>query len=306
MLQIIRFPNLLIVATTQYLLQYLVLLPALNQAGISPILSHIPFFFLVLTTVLLATGGYLINDIIDYKTDLINKPDKVVINYIMPKRTVLIIYWCISIIGAIIAWCLAEHVKKQLLFFIYPTAMVLLYFYSKHFKKTPLTGNIIVAFFCAGVAGMVLFAERFAYIRLFETRPSLAFKITAIFSGYILFAFISTLLREIIKDIEDIEGDKKSGLKTFPIVFGIEKAKKISIIIASTMIAGVAFSAYWLFGEKEWIAILFTFIGIIFPLIFVIWFLKKSSVKTHFSILSRLTKFIMLAGLILLILIWKF
>ena len=306
MLKLIRLPNLLIVAITQYLLQYFVLIPALQQVGILPLLGHWPFFFLVLTTVLITAGGYVINDIIDFKADLINKPKQVIIENKISKRNALIIYWVIGITGATMALFLAIHVGQLNLFFIYPTAVILLYLYSKYFKNTPLIGNIVVSVFCAGVAGIVLFAERLAFTQLFETQPSLAFKITSIFCAYISYAFISTLLREVIKDLEDLRGDKKAGLKTMPIVYGVKNAKTIAIVIVTFLAFGIAYGSYWLYDQKEWVALFFILLGILCPLILVIYFLIKSSTKKHFSFLSKLTKFIMLAGLVLLILIWKF
>ena len=276
------------------------------QQELNHYLDHGHFFFLVITTVLIAAGGYVINDVIDYETDLINKPDKVFIGEIISKKNALILYWVIGFSGALIAWFLAGYVEHYILFLIYPAAVLLLYFYSKTFKKIPLLGNLIVSVFCAGVAGIILFAERYAYVQLFETMPELAYKITSIFIAYILFAFISTFLREIIKDIEDVEGDKKTGMKTFPIVYGIENAKKISILIAVIISVGMACGCIWLFNQNEIAAVFFSLIGILIPLFFIVKYLIESSTKKHFSRLSRLIKLVMLSGLLLLILIWKF
>jgi 4-hydroxybenzoate polyprenyltransferase len=306
MLQLFRIPNLFIVAITQYALQYLVLIPALHEANLPPLLDPFHFFLLVFTTVLIAAGGYLINDIIDFKMDLINKPEKVIIGKKLSKKAGKNIYWLLNFIGAFIAIYLASHVQYLLLFLIYPAAILILYFYSAYFKKVPLWGNIIVSLFCAGVAGIILFAERESYNHLFISQPELANKITYLFSGYILFAFFSTLLREIIKDMEDIEGDKKLGLNTFPIVFGIKRTKQTSAIIASAIILGLLLSCKWLATQKEWAALIFTLLAICLPLLIILNYLIKSELKKHFSKLSHLTKMVMLAGLFLLIIIWKF
>ncbi len=306
MAQLFRPINLLIVAITQYLLQYLVLIPALSEVGLNPLLDNFHFFLLVSTTVLIATGGYVVNDIIDYKTDLVNKPEKVVVNNKLSKNTALLIYGIICIIGAIIAYYLAIYVNNRSLFFIYPVAVILLYLYSGWFKKMPLSGNIIVAIFCAGVAGIVLFAERETYSQLHSGRPALTANITEIFVGYIVFAFLSTLLREVVKDMEDVEGDKLSGLRTFPIVFGINKSKSLSSIISYLIFIGLLYSSYWLAVNSKFIALAFLIVGIFVPLTYLLNIIKKSKSKVDYSRLSKLTKAIMLSGLVLLILIWKF
>ena len=306
MLQLFRFPNLLIVAITQYLLQYMVLVPSLQEAGLGPMFGFFHFSLLVLTTILIAAGGYIINDVIDYKTDIINKPDKVVVGKYLSKKTATRIYWLIVFLGGGVAWYLAGFINNQGLFLIYPFAVLLLYLYSFYLKKIPLWGNLAVALFCAGVAGVVLFSERAAFMEIWDVDPFLAHKIKYVFTGYIVFAFVSTFLREIIKDIEDMEGDKKTGLRTYPVVYGIRSAKKLSILVSVTLVAGLVIGLYWLAINKEWAGVLFSFLFLILPLTFLMNFLKKSEIKPHFSALSKLTKGVMLSGLLLLIVIWKF
>lgn len=306
MLRLFRLPNLLIVAITQYLLQYLVLIPPLHLADLYPKLDFFHFSLLVFTTVLIAAGGYVINDIIDYKTDLINKPDKIIIEKYLSKKSAYLLYGIITLIGAAIAWFLANYIQQKILFLIYPTAVLALFFYSKYLKKMPLWGNLIVAVFCAGVAGIVLFSERAAFVDILETQPILGNKIMVLFSGYIVFAFITTLLREIIKDMEDEEGDRKTGLRTFPIYAGINNAKKIALIISILLMIALFFAAYWLLLNQEWVGLVFSFVLLIIPILFIIHYLKKSTFKSHYSTLSRLIKLVMLSGLILLIVLWKF
>ena len=306
MLQIFRLPNLFIVTTTQFLLQYMVLAPALNEAGINPKLDVLHFSLLVLTTVLIAAGGYLINDIIDYKTDLINKPDKVAIDKYIPKRKAIVLYYLIGLTGASIAWYLSNHVGNRWLFLTYPSAVLLLYLYSFYFKKMPLWGNVVVSLFCAGVAGIVLFSERESFIKMQTAQPLLAQKITVIFFGYIIFAFLSTFLRELIKDMEDIHGDKQMGLRTFPIIKGIDSAKILSITLSIFLLAGLLLSIYWLYLKNEMPGLIFTLTCLVTPVLFIINCLNKSELKIHYSTLSKLTKWVMLSGLLLLIIIWKF
>ncbi len=306
MLQLFRVPNLLIVALTQYLLQYLVLLPVLQMAGVTPLLDHFHFFLLVTTTVIIAAAGYVINDMMDQEMDLINKPEKLVVGKIISRKKASLLYWSFNITGAIIAGYLADFAGNKKLFFIYPAAVLLLYFYSKKFKQKPLLGNVVVSAFCAGVAGIVLFSERSSYQQLFNVQPILANKITLLFTGYIVFAFFSTLLREIIKDIEDMEGDKRLGLQTFPIIYGLRPTKIMAGGIAVFMILFLCIGSYWLFVTEEKMAAFFALSGICLPLILIVNYLFKAEIKEQFSRLSQLVKMVMLAGLVLLIIIWKF
>lgn len=295
--KLVRFPNLAIVALTQYLLQYLVLLPALQEAGLNPILDAFHFFLLVLTTILIAAGGYLINDLLDYEADLINKPTAVFVNRVYPKPIVWAIYIFVTLIGFAIAWYLAIYVQDVRLVTIYPTAVLLLYFYSKSWKKMPLLGNLVVAIFCAFVAGVVLFADRENFGELQRQGG----EVGVLFGGYLLFAFLSTLLREIVKDIEDMEGDAKLGLKTLPIRFGVNVAKKWAIGTGALLMFSLLIFVYWLWNRQELLSVIFTVFVVLLPLVYTLYTLQKSVGKSDFSKASFLAKLVMLSGLVLLV-----
>ncbi len=296
--RLVRFPNLAIVALTQYLLQCLVLLPALREAGLSPILDAFHFFLLVFTTVLIAAGGYLINDLLDYESDLVNKPEAVFVNRIFSIRTVWVFYALATLLGFAIAWYLAVYVKNLPLVLIYPTAVLLLYFYSKKLKKMPLWGNVVVAIFCAFVAGVILFAERENFGQMDE-KGGVA---SVLFGGYLVFAFLSTLLREIVKDIEDMEGDARLGLQTLPLRFGLETAKKWAIGVGGVLLFSLLLFVYWLWQRHEVASSLFTVFGIGLPLVYTLVFIKKAASKSDYSKACLLAKLIMLSGLGLLLL----
>ncbi len=296
-LKLVRFPNLAIVTLTQYLLQYLVLLPALREADLLPILDSLHFFLLVFTTILIATGGYLINDILDYESDLINKPDLVFVNRVFSMKMVWGLYAFTVLLGFAIAWYLALYVKNLPLVLIYPTAVILLYFYSKKLKKMPLWGNITVAVFCAFVAGVVLFAERENFAIMGESGRV----VQVLFGGYLLFAFLSTLLREIVKDLEDMEGDARLGLKTLPIRFGENTARNWALGAGFLLLACMFFFMEWLWAHKAYLSLGFAVLGVVLPLGYSLFFIAKSKTKAQYKQASSLAKLIMLAGLILLI-----
>lgn len=295
--KLVRFPNLLIVALTQYLLQYLVLTPALDDAGLLPILDPFHFFLLVFTTVLIATGGYLINDILDYESDLINKPAQVYVNRVFPLKSVLAFYVSTVLVGFVIAWYLAGYVENRLLVSIYPAAVALLYFYSKNLKQMPLVGNVVVAVFCAFVAGVVLFADR----KNFGQLSGQGSEAGVFFGGYLLFAFLSTLFREIIKDMEDLEGDRQLGLQTLPIKIGIEKSKLWANGIGVALLISLLVFVNWLIQHQFFLCVIFTIASVVWPLGYTIFLVKNATVKQSFSKASLWAKIVMLAGLLLLI-----
>lgn len=298
-LKLIRFPNLIIIVLTQYLLQYLILIPAFHEVGLSPLLSHFHFSIFVFSTILIAAGGYIINDLEDYEIDLLNKPEKVIINQFIPEQNAWKLYWGISLLGFFISLYLAFHVENLPLIFIYPIAVFLLFIYSKSLKKSVLWGNLIVSIFCAFVAGIVIFAER---ENVWEMK-GLGAEISKIFIFYLLFAFFSTLFREIIKDIEDEEGDRKNGCQTLPIVFGKTTAKWVGIFFGNVLLLTLG---YWLFLKKENgfdVGIIYILVGIIFPLIFSIFKFYLAKTKKEFHLLSQISKYIMLSGILYLLIL---
>jgi 4-hydroxybenzoate polyprenyltransferase len=296
-LRLVRFPNLAIVALTQYLMQYLVLVPALNAAGLSPNLSPFEFTFLVLTTVFIAAGGYLVNDLLDYEADLINKPDAVFVNRVFVKQTVWGFYWASIFTSFAMAWYLDVYRNKLPMLVIHLAIVSLLYLYSRWFKKMPLIGNLVVAIFCALVAVIVPFAD---WENLTEMKV-LSSGLASLLLGYTWFAFASTLLREIVKDIEDIEGDARLGLNTLPIRFGENTAKKWATGVGVALLFSLLWFVFWLVQRQQLISAGFTVFGIGAPLAYLLYSIQKANKKTDYSKASRMAKTLMLLGLILLV-----
>lgn len=301
-IKLIRFSNLLIVAFTQYLLEFFILIPALSIAGINPILDSPRFILLVISTMLIAAGGYVINDIEDVEIDRINKPEKQIVSRLITVRQAWIYYYALFFVGLLISLYLALYIDNLPLLSLYPAAWLLLYLYSRYFKKMALIGNVTVAFFCAFVAGIVWFAERYAYSELFEVLPAAGKSVTELFSIYIFFAFISTLYREIIKDIEDYEGDAQNDCKTLPIIAGLKVAKSTSIALGLVFLGALFYLIFYVNINQQdpIVALSFIIIAMLLPLAYSLILLVKSATKKDYKLLSRFAKFLMLTGILLL------
>ncbi len=298
-LRLIRFPNLLIVALTQYLLQYIVIAPSFKAGGIERALDELHFFLLVLATISITISGYIINDILDYDLDLINKPEKIIVNKFISVKNAFRIYHFINLTGFVISFYLAFHIQNIPLVLIYPAAIFLLFIYSRYLKKKAIWGNLVVAIFCAFVAGIVLFTERNGFFQLSGT----AFQtVNFIFIAYFVFAFLSTFYREIIKDIEDFKGDQSKGFETIPIKFGVPFAKTAALFFGIGLLLLIV---WWMFLQISFfnsIKLLIAVFVLVFEPVFIsLILLKKANTKQDFSKSSTLAKYIMLSGLLYLL-----
>lgn len=301
-LKLIRYPNLAIVVLTQYLLYYLLIRRVLRNAEISPVLDDLQFGLLVFITVLITASGYIFNDIIDFKSDQLNKPDRVMLGKKVPFQ---IAYWSsgfMLLIGFLLSFYLAMALDRQPYLLIYPIAVMGLLAYNLRWKGLPLIGNLTIAIYCAGVAGILWLAEEPSLNRLLDKEAEAYQLVGTIFIWYMLFAFFSTLIREVVKDMEDVEGDRIANLKTMPIAWGARLSKAIALCF-SLLLFGTLVYYGWTFNqvfEKDLLAYLC--FGILLPLSLAIYWLIQSKQSSHFHRLSQLWKGIMVLGLLMLLL----
>ena len=259
-------------------------------------LSQMEIGLLILTTMFIAASGYVINDIYDYEIDLINKPQKVIVGKQISEKEAWIIYWWIIAIGGIIASYLAYVIQdfKQLL--IYPLAILMLWAYAKKWKKSFVVGNLVVAVYCALVPGIIWYAERAAFFDLWNTNKSKALFVKNVFIGYAVMAFLTTVWREIIKDMEDVEGDKAHGSSSIPAKYGMSLAQKMASVLGVIVIGLVGKYALFLFHTKEWIRLGYLIIPIGLATYNTIRPLKSMDVKVLHQV-SQAIKWLMVLGL---------
>ncbi|MEQ6119327.1 geranylgeranylglycerol-phosphate geranylgeranyltransferase [Reichenbachiella sp. MALMAid0571] len=270
-LKLSRTPNLIIIFFTQYCAAFF--LVELGQSKWDIILDF-NFFLLVLSTTIIAAAGYYINDYYDIKIDMINKPGKVIVGNKLNRRPVLIWHQIFNAIGIVVGVYVSIWVGL-----INLVAAFLLWFYSNQLKRLPLLGNITVAFLTA--LSLLIVA---VYFRSGE------FKIFI----YAFFAFGITLIREIIKDMEDMKGDEAFGCKSLPIVLGIRKTKWILYIL----ILGFTISLFYFASKIGNIAVTGYFLILLIPSLFLIYKLVKADAKHHFYQLSQYCKWLMIGGVL--------
>ncbi len=287
-------------AITQYLIQYWVIVPALKAAHLSPVLSYFTFSCLVIYTILIAAAGNIINDIFDAPIDKINKPNEVIVGKVISKKSAYWLYYSMNIIAISIAIYL-DISTNQLLFT--PAGMViiaLLYWYSKTFKRQILIGNLVIAILCAFVAVIVWWAELSPITQRLDFDAFQGDELTFLLLIYTLFALLSTMYREIIKDIQDVEGDQLQNCRTLPIFSGIKTAKWVAFLFGVMLSLSLIFPSVQLWQRQQYWSLAYLFTFILLPLFYSFIQLSTATKPVHFKRLSSLIKGIMLAGLGLL------
>jgi 4-hydroxybenzoate polyprenyltransferase len=299
-LKLIRFPNLIIIAITQYFIRWFILKPLLAVAGFRVQLSTLQFFLLVLATVALAASGYIINDYFDRKLDLVNRPGKVIVGRLISRRYAMFFHILFSAIGILAGAYLAHSIHRLSLTIVFIFAAAILWFYSTTYKRQLLVGNILISVLVGIVPFMVLLFEFPLLVKryqLYALAAGINFDFLLFWiSSYAGFAFLLNLVREIIKDLEDFEGDFIFGRQTIPIVWGVKTARRIIIAIILVMILPILYLLFFHLNDR--ISVAFILLLIVTPLILLAFGTSWASTKEQYHTLSRIAKGIMFSGLV--------
>jgi len=296
-LKLVRYRNLLIIIATQYLMKYFILIPFLHIIKVQPQFSHFDFALLVLATTCLAAAGYAINDYFDRKVDLINHPDTVIVGTKVPRRMAMSINNLLNTIAIIAGFYISYRIGIMSLGFLFVVISGVLWFYSSTYKKWFLVGNFIVALFAALVPFLVLVYEIPLLNKIKSITDYDAYFISQAFiyiTAYSIFAFLTTFVREIIKDIEDIQGDKLYGRRTLPIVGGVVYAKISVITLLAIILAIIVYITFFL----DFFSVLYIYIFLVMPLVFITYYFAKANEKKHYRFSGNFLKLIMLLGLL--------
>ncbi len=268
--QLIRFQNLLILFLTQWFVKAFIINHGTNW---SSMVTDFNFYILAISTVIIASAGYIINDYYDIKIDLINKPEKTLIGRVITRRRALVWHLSLTFTGVLLGFY-----NGLLVGLLHCLSAFLLWFYSNTLKRQPLSGNICIAFLSGLSIYMVAVLYRDQYLHVFI---------------YSLFAFYISFIREVIKDIQDLKGDSTFGCRTLPILWGIRRTKKviygiIVLFIVNIMLFFPLFT-FWM--------IVYMFVLVIFPLLLMVYWIDKSDTLKDFRNISSYCKMIMLTGI---------
>lgn len=295
--KLVRIKNLVIIAVTQYFVRLFIINPIFFNYKIEHSLSGWEFAIFVFATLCIAAAGYIINDYFDVDIDRINQPDRVVVGKYFSRREAFRLHLILNIIGAVIgvlsAW-LAGNIK---LGFIFIVVAGLLWFYAKTFKKVFLLGNLIVG----ATTAMTILITAYFETGLFNKADQLALtannEVMMLVLPYTFFAFLTTLIREIIKDAEDVEGDREYDCKTVPVVLGIKATKWVTAFLSVALIGLLFVAQHYFFREEQFVKISYILVTLQLPAATMIFYLVPAKNKEDFEKLSEWMKIIMLLGI---------
>ncbi len=291
-LKLFRYQNLLIIILLFYFVRYFIICPRYLTMQF----DNLSFVLFVLGYILIVAGGYAINDYYDIGIDEINKPDKTILRKELPLSYGQLSYFITTIFGFIISIWAIMRINAPKLIFVLIIITLLFWFYSTKYKREFVSGNIAISILAAAGVMLPWLYELFASIYNLVI-PTNQLQITIIVSIYSGFAFLLTLIREILKDIADIEGDKEFACTTMPIKLGIAKTKNILYVLSAVLIIGLISILYCLYRFQYMYLFVFTVVLSIFLLYF-FFLLYKSKELSDYKKLSDMLKLIFLAGIL--------
>lgn len=295
-LRLIRWPNLVFIVITQCLFEWAIygrVYPSSNLAAFSN-----TFIQLLIASVFIAAAGYIINDYFDQNIDQVNKPEKMVVNVIINRRWVIFWHMTLSLAGLFFTAMALPINQYWHLVLGNLAAILLLWLYSTNFKKQLLIGNVLISFLTAWVILILFFAK---YPLVMHEMLGLDhdkvrfFRLTILYAA---FAFIISLVREVVKDMEDIEGDQKYGCRTMPIVWGIRATKVFVAVWLVVLIAALLILQFYVLGLGWWHSALYCLLFIIMPLAVIVHKLYKANTIKEYHHLSTLIKWVMFTGIL--------
>jgi 4-hydroxybenzoate polyprenyltransferase len=300
-LKLVRYQNLALIVLMQLILRY----GFLNLQMIPLFLTGWQFSLLVIATVLLAAAGYVINDIMDQDVDLDNNPDGVIVGKSISEEKAYNLYFALNITGMLLGFYITTLVDKTSFFSIFIISSALLYLYATNFKQTLLIGNIIVS---------LVTALSILIVGVFDVIPNLTLGTYAeyaqmkvllyILLDYAIFAFLLNFIREIVKDMEDVDGDNNQGMRTLPIVLGIAKTSKV---VFGLGLFSTVFLLWYIntnmMSAKLYYAVLYDIVFLVGPLLFFSIKIFNAATKKEFTMLSALMKWVIFFGVLSIVVV---
>lgn len=297
----LRVPNLFFIALTQLLFHHAIIKPILAPVNLEPSIRGLPFILLVSASVLIAAAGYIINDYFDINIDLINKPEVNVVDSIVSRRWAMAWHFVLSGIGILLSAFVAWKTGFWYILIANLICVLLLFGYSVSLKKKLLSGNVLISLLTAWVILIICIPELKIETIMNPAVTEASNKIIRIGVLYAAFAFISSLIREAIKDIEDMKGDEKYGCRTMPVVWGVQATKIYIAVWLVVIISLLIILQVYVFRFGWWWAMIYSVLMIIIPFIYIFLRLFKTSDTKDYHRLSNWSKLVMLTGILSMI-----
>ena len=297
--RLIRVLNLFYIFLTQLFFYYFIIVPQHAILSFSqPRLNGVNFYMLAFASLFIAAAGYIINDYFDINIDRVNKPKRLVVDNVISRRWAMFFHFLFSLIGLALTAMVSMSLNNLVLFILNLFSVIVLWFYSTIFKRKLLIGNIIISILSAWVVFVLYLCEMQIDINyaLVKSNQSML-KIYQLAFVYAGFAFIVSLIREIIKDMEDIEGDQKYFCKTMPIVWGVLPTKLFVSVWMVVLAALLIFLMGYAFLKSYFILSGYVLFFLVSPLISMLFLLIKATNPEDFKRLSSRIKFLMLFGI---------
>jgi len=297
-LKMIRLRNLLFIALTQLLFQFCIYYPL--YVGNIPANDARNFVLLVFASLFIAAAGYIINDYFDINIDEVNKPERMVVDKVINRRWAIAWHFILSISGILLTMLALPVRDKWYLILGNVICVVLLWFYSTTFKRKLLIGNIAIALLTAWTILLIFFSKvsvSDAFGAVHPGQPKF-FRFAFLYAG---FAFIISLIREAVKDIEDMPGDARYGCRTMPIVWGANATKVYIAVWMIILISMLVVVQVYVLQFQWWWAVVYCILMIVIPLLYIFLKLFKASSVQEYHKLSSWTKLVMFTGILSMI-----
>lgn len=301
-LRLLRVGNLGFLAILIFVMEYWVARPLLVRAMFEPLMPWWILTLLIVSVVCVAAGGYVINDYFDVKIDRINRPDDLVVTRFISRDAAMQLFYAFTAVGVVCGGVVSWWAHSWTLLFIYIVIPGLLWFYSASYKRMFLVGNIVVAFASAIVPLLVAIANadhlRHLYHEALAYTPIVG-ELYLWLGGFAVFAFLTTLAREMVKDIEDIEGDREMECRTMPIVWGVKVTKMVVtlvLLITAALIAYMAFAVLPFAYDWQSFSMRYIVFGIMVPILCVMLLLWAAKTPIEYRRTQLIIKFLMFMG----------
>ena len=297
-LKLLRLPNLFILVATIFIVVKCVLHPAIIHEGLVAALTMKEWYLLLFIVVCIGAGGYVYNDIVDQQSDNVNEK-RGIVGHSITRKLALLYYIFLTIAPLPAVLSLGMELRSNFYVLGYFILVLIFWLYNQFLKRLPIIGNVTVALLCGFAVCLPYLVEYSTLQDLDNVQPELFTRVSLLIFSFAAFSFLANWIREMIKDIEDMQGDKKLGFSTLPLVVGLKGAMRFAIVVSLILLTGIVF--FILFFPTNSLTMGILSICLVPALLFIIISMTRSDESTEFRKLSYFWKFYFLMGLVGLI-----